>query len=208
MRGKHDVQHSNKEQCLPALQPEKNSRYLTRRQIDGGHDHAIEQKSQIHGAKAPDNAGCLTRVADFVKFKVRHYSGAPPEPGVEKNGRDAGKNKRPPNPVAGDALSTHNIRDQIRGVTAECRRYHGQTCKPPRNGAARCEKFGGILAGALAEEECRGETNDQRPSYDDPIKKLDVNGLSLYNIEHSGRFVCEVPELIDQLKDTFLDNQV
>ena len=162
VRGKDHVEDADAEERLPPLEAEEDSRDLAGGQVDRRHDHAVEQQAEVDGAEAADDARRRPRVADLVELEVSEHAGAPPQPGVEKHGRDAGEHERPPDPVAGDAVAPDDVGDEVGGVAAEGGGDHRKAGKPPRHRASRREELGGASPGAPREEQGRHEANEQR----------------------------------------------
>src|SRR4029453_11403913 len=94
---------------LPAFEAEEDAGDLAGGQIDGRHDHAVEEKSEEHRAEAANEACGRARVADLVELEVCEHAGTPPESRVEKHGRHAGEHEGPPHPVAGDTSRAHDV---------------------------------------------------------------------------------------------------
>ena len=70
MRGEHDIQQAYGEQRLPTVEAEQDRGDLDGGQIDGGHDHAVEEEAEIDGAEAAHGAGGFSGVAHLVKLEV------------------------------------------------------------------------------------------------------------------------------------------
>src|ERR1022692_909122 len=144
-------------------------------EVDGGHDHAVEEETEIDGAEAAHGAGGLSGVAHFVEFQVGEDAGTPPEARVEENRGDAGEGECPPLPVAGDSLGADEVGHQVGCVTREGGGHHGETGEPPGHGAPGGEEFGSALAGALPEEESGNEADKNGSGGDDPINCVEVH---------------------------------
>ena len=174
----HDVEDTHPHERLPALQPEQDAGDLDGRQVDGRHDHAVEQQAQINRAEAAQPPRRTPRVSNLVELEIGHDSRAPPEARVEKHRRDARQHERPPHPVARHAVAAHDVGDQVRRVAAERRGDHRQPCQPPRDRPPRDEEFGGALARALSVEQGRDEADGERREDDDPVDQLQLHRVS------------------------------
>ena len=179
--GEGHVEQAHEQQRLPALEAEEDPRDLAGRQVDGGHDHAVEEEPQVDGAEPAHDARRLSRVADLVELEVGHDPRAPPQPRVEEDRRHPGQHERPPHPVPGDALAPHDVGHQVRGVAREGGGDHGEPGQPPGHRAARGEELRRALARPLPEEERGDEADRQRRGDDHPVESLDVHGAGLYS---------------------------
>ena len=174
--GEDDVEHPDEHERLPAGQAEQHAGDLARRQVDGRHDHAVEEQTEVDGAEPAHHAGGGAGVADLVELEIGHHPGAAPQPGVEEHRRHAGQGERPPHPVAGDALAADDVGDEVRRVAGKRRRHHRQSGEPPRHRPPRDEELRGALAGPPAEEQRRHEADQQRGGDDDPVDQRQVHG--------------------------------
>ncbi len=175
VRREHDVQQSDSEQRLPAVEAEEDGGDLYGRQIHGGHDHAVEEEAQVYGAESAHRRGGFARVTQFVEFQIREHSRAPPQPRIEEDCSHARKGESPPLPVARHALRADEVGHQVRRIARKRGGHHRQARQPPRHRSTRGEEFGRVLAGALAEEERGHETDQDRSRGDDPIKRIEMH---------------------------------
>ena len=180
MGGEHDVEDADAEERLPALEAEEDAGDLARGQVDRRHDHAVEQQAEIDGAEPAHDAGRVPRVADLVELEVREDAGSPPQLGVEEHRRHTGEDKRPPDPVAGDAVAPDDVGDEVGGVAAEGGRHHREPGEPPGHRAPGGEELGGVAARPPREEQRRDEAHEQRDGHDHPIERGEDHGATLY----------------------------
>ncbi len=114
VRREDHVQRADERQRLPALEPEQHAGDLARRQVHRGHDHAVEQQSQVDRPEPAHHAGGLARVPDLVELEIGHHARPAPQPRVEEDGGDARQHERPPDPVAGHAVAPDDVGHQVR----------------------------------------------------------------------------------------------
>ena len=120
---------------------------------DPAEDQAVHQQTEIDGAKSAQKRGGLSGVAHFGELHVGHQAGATPQAREEKDRHHSGRQKRPPDPVAGDSLGVDEAGDEQRRIGGESGGDHGSAGEPPGNGASGDKIIFGAFSGAAAEIE-------------------------------------------------------
>ena len=135
---------------------------LARGEVHGRHDHAVEEEPEVDRAEAAHDAGRFAGVADLVKLEVGHDARAAPEPRVEEDRRHAGEHERPPAPSCPRRRCVRTMSVTRFGVsllkvvaTIESPASHHGTARP------EAKNSGGVLAGALAEEQRRDKADEE-----------------------------------------------
>ncbi len=126
------------------------------------------------------NAAGFAGIAHLGELHVGQQSGAAPQAGKQKHRHHPGKQKRPPQPVPGDALGVDQAGHHQRRVGGECGRHHGRARQPPGNVASGDK----IVVHALARARTEIKPQHQRDAEieDDrrPIKQGEVHGGKEY----------------------------
>ena len=180
MRGEYHVEDAHAEERLPALEAEEDAGDLAGGQVDRRHDHAVEEKPQIHRAESAHDARRVARIADLVELEVGEHARPAPQPGVEEDRRHAREHERPPHPVAGDAVAPDDVGDEVGRVAAEGGGDHREPREPPRDGAARREELRSAAARPLGKEQRRDEADEQRDRNNHPVERGEDHGATLY----------------------------
>ncbi len=111
------------------------------RLVDPAEDDAVDRDAEIEGAEASQECGRFAGIADLREFDIGHDAGAPPQARVEEHGQHAAGDHAPPQPIPGDAAYGDHSGDRERRVGGEGCGHHGGPGEPPRDIAAREEKF-------------------------------------------------------------------
>ena len=167
--------------------PNRMRRDLAGRQVDGGHDHAVEEQAQVDRAEAAHGAGRLARVAQLVELEVGQHAGAPPQARVEEDRRDAGERERPPLPVARRRPACARswspgwaCRSRTWWRPSRARASHHGTERPEAKNSAVLlpDRFPKNSAGTK-----QMATDSER---DDPVEGLELHGPNVYSFGGAG----------------------
>src|SRR5881296_1841581 len=78
-----------------AIPAEHHAGDFGRREIDGRHDHDVEEHAEVDRAKSAQERGGLAGVAQLVERDIGERRRSPPQLGVEEHGANAGDGKGP-----------------------------------------------------------------------------------------------------------------
>ena len=179
-RGEDDRNHDADRERLPARPAEEDAGDLHQREVDRRDDPAVEEQPEIDRAEAAHERGRAPGVAQLVELEIGKHARAAPEPRVKEDGRHAGEQKRPPQPVFGDAAVAHQVRHEIRRVGRERRRDERDPDQPPRRLASGGKELGNIAPGAARQHDRRQKAHAQGNDDDDPIERRQVHGASAF----------------------------
>ena len=155
---------------------------------DPAENEAVHQKAEIDGAKASEESGGLTVIAELGKLHVGDQAGAAPESREKKNGHHSGGKKAPPEPIPCYTLGVDETADGERRVRGKSGGDHGGASEPPTDLAAGNEIIAGAFAGFLAEIETEYEGDDEVASDGDPVKVGEMQSFGVPFLERSQIF--------------------
>ena len=116
--------------------PEEHRAYLYGGEGRRAHHNRVEEYAEVDCAKSAQEACGLAGVPQFVEAEVGVKASPPPQLRIDERRKHPRQEKRPPHPVAGNAMVADDVRYQVRRVARERTCDHRHSKKPPRHVAS------------------------------------------------------------------------
>ena len=161
--------------------------HAQRHRHDAGHrlghpaqDQTVHQQAEIDGAEAAQKRGRLSGITHLGKLHIGQQSGAAPQAGKQKHRHHARQQKRPPQPVPGNALGIDQAGDHQRRVGGKRGRHHRRARQPPGDVAPGHKVIVHALARARAEIESQHQSDAEIQDDCRPVEQGEIHGGNEY----------------------------